>query len=219
MPTYWNQKYEHVVELGAEIGIKIRERDENKSDPKLNSQITKLLRDYSKKLKALTDLHQCQLKEHAVPFDEISSRKAMIEELNRKCNHLQKCFNGGWSTETRYKSTAYGRGGAMGVGSVGEIRSQQQEIVTEQDEGLESLSRGLRSQQRMGLAMQDEVQDQNVLIDNIRERTSRTDEEVRAQTRRVQLTRVKYSCQCTCALWTAVVLLAIAIVLTASIPF
>lgn len=49
----------------------------------------------------------------------------------------------------------------MGVGSVGEIRSQQQEIVTEQDEGLESLSRGLRSQQRMGLAMQDEVQDQN----------------------------------------------------------
>lgn len=40
-----------------------------------------------------------------------------------------------------------------------------------------------------------------VLIDNIRERTSRTDEEVRAQTRRVQLTRVKYSCQCTCGKW------------------
>lgn len=42
-----------------------------------------------------------------------------------------------------------------------EIRQHQQEMIQEQDEGLEHLSKGLRNQQRMGLAMQDEVQDQN----------------------------------------------------------
>ena len=29
------QNYDSLVELGANIGIKIRERDENKSDPKV----------------------------------------------------------------------------------------------------------------------------------------------------------------------------------------
>lgn len=29
------QNYDYLVELGANIGIKIRERDENKSDPKV----------------------------------------------------------------------------------------------------------------------------------------------------------------------------------------
>lgn len=80
-------------------------------------------------------------------------------------SHLQKCYNRGWSTETRYSSTAIrarGMGGAReGMGTADEVRSQQQEIIKEQDKGLEKLSKQLRGQQRKGVAMQDEVQEQN----------------------------------------------------------
>ncbi len=41
------------------------------------------------------------------------------------------------------------------------IRSQQQEMIGEQDVGLKELSRAAKSQQKMGLAMQDEIQEQN----------------------------------------------------------
>lgn len=68
----------------------------------------------------------------------------------------------------RYNSTGidpYGRGGAMGGAfSAEEIRRNQQHIIAEQDEGLEHLSKALRNQQRMGEAMQDEIQDHNGIV-------------------------------------------------------
>ena len=41
------------------------------------------------------------------------------------------------------------------------IRAQHQEMISEQDAGLEELSRAARSQQKMGLAMQDEIKEHN----------------------------------------------------------
>lgn len=51
------------------------------------------------------------------------------------------------------------------MGTADEIRMQQHEIIKEQDEGLEHLSKALRGQQRVGLAMQDEVQEQNGTVE------------------------------------------------------
>ena len=64
----------------------------------------------------------------------------------------------------RYKSTDIvpwsGRGGGgVGVTTTDYMREEQHQIIAEQDQGLEHLSRGLRKQQKMGLAMQDEIQD------------------------------------------------------------
>lgn len=57
----------------------------------------------------------------------------------------------------------YGGGGAVGgaFSSPDRIRMHQDEILNQQDEGLEELSRALRNQQTMGVAMQDEIQEQN----------------------------------------------------------
>ena len=41
------------------------------------------------------------------------------------------------------------------------IRAGHQEIIAQQDEGLEQLSKALRNQQKMGRDMQDEVQEHN----------------------------------------------------------
>ena len=53
----------------------------------------------------------------------------------------------------RYNST--------GLSTADQIRLGQQEIIDQQDEGLEHLSKALRNQQRMGHDMQDEIQEQN----------------------------------------------------------
>lgn len=66
----------------------------------------------------------------------------------------------------RYNSTGIdvdGRGGARGgaMGSDDRIRTCQRDIIAQQDEGLQQLSKALRNQQRMGEDMQDEIQEHN----------------------------------------------------------
>ena len=65
----------------------------------------------------------------------------------------------------RYKSTSIepwsGRGTAVGVASADCMREEHQQIMEEQDKGLEHLSQGIRRQKKMGLAMQDEIKEQN----------------------------------------------------------
>ena len=42
-----------------------------------------------------------------------------------------------------------------------QIRAEQQQIINDQDRGLDELSKALRRQQQMGLDMQDEIQEHN----------------------------------------------------------
>lgn len=72
---------------------------------------------------------------------------------------------------SRYNSTGMDpwdeRGGAShGPGSAhrmsaDEIRAQQQMIIDEQDQGLDEISKALRRQRDLGLAIQDEVGEHN----------------------------------------------------------
>ena len=42
-----------------------------------------------------------------------------------------------------------------------QIRAEQQQMIDDQDRGLDELSKALRRQQQMGLDMQDEIQEHN----------------------------------------------------------
>ncbi len=75
----------------------------------------------------------------------------------------------------RYNSTGLdpweggGAGGGAGPGaaqrmSVDQIRAEQQEMIDDQDKGLDELSKVLRRQQQMGLDMQDEIQEHNGIV-------------------------------------------------------
>lgn len=70
----------------------------------------------------------------------------------------------------RYNSTGIdpweGGGASQGPGSahrmtVDQIRTEQQQLINEQDKGLDELSKALRRQQQMGLDMQDEIKEHN----------------------------------------------------------
>ena len=76
----------------------------------------------------------------------------------------------------RYNSTGLDpwEGGGAGAGpgaaqrmSVDQIRAEQQQIIDDQDRGLDELSKALRRQQQMGLDMQDEIQEHNGTMYNV----------------------------------------------------
>ncbi|CAI8051245.1 hypothetical protein GBAR_LOCUS28062, partial [Geodia barretti] len=71
-------------------------------------------------------------------------------------------------------------------------------VSSEQDQGLDQLSQALRRQREVGLVIQDEVVDQNLLIDDIQHGAEVANTKVRSQTRRIAEVRRKDSCRCTC---------------------
>ncbi|XP_064406020.1 syntaxin-8-like [Halichondria panicea] len=147
----------------------------------------------------------------------------MIEELDVKYEQLSKSRRTGWSTNTpNGGSTEPWEGGAPGTAqrlSMDEIRREQQEMITEQDQGLENLSKALRRQAEMGLAMQGEITEHNALIDEIDGAATKTDDKIRFHTRRVEEVRRKDSCKCTCALVSTILLLLLAIIVIAAVPY
>ncbi len=78
---------------------------------------------------------------------------------------MSKSRRTGWSTNTpNGGSTEPWEGGTPGSAqrlSIDEIRLEQQEMITQQDQGLENLSKALRRQASMGLAMQGEITEHN----------------------------------------------------------
>ncbi|KAM4691319.1 syntaxin-8 [Rhinophrynus dorsalis] len=97
----------------------------------------------------------------------------------------------------------------------GEIRQQQQQIIAEQDAGLEALSSILARQKQMGQDIGNELEEQNEIIDDITQLVDNTDSKVRSQTRRVKLVERKSG---SCAMMVVIVLLLIAIVVVAVWP-
>ena len=79
---------------------------------------------------------------------------------------LQSSHKKGWSKDTTGLDPWEGDGATHGPGSaqrlsMDEIRSQQQDMIAEQDKGLDHLSRALRRQQEVGLAIQGEITEHN----------------------------------------------------------
>ncbi len=82
--------------------------------------------------------------------------------LYYRYEQLSRSQQTGWSNETSYGNTGEGAGpGSAQRLSLDEIRQEQQQMISEQDKGLENLSRALRRQAEVGMAMQDEITEHN----------------------------------------------------------
>ncbi|KAJ8318009.1 hypothetical protein KUTeg_003100 [Tegillarca granosa] len=96
------------------------------------------------------------------------------------------------------------------------IRQQQQHIIREQDQGLESLSHVIARQKEMATDIGNEVDSQNVLIDEITDHVDRTGERLIKETRHIRIVDRKSN---TCCYWIVMVVLFIAILVVAVVPF
>jgi syntaxin 8 len=72
-------------------------------------------------------------------------------------------------------------------------------MIDEQDRGLEAISATLRRQQKVGLAMQDEIAEHNVIIDDISAGATLADNRIKRETQRIEERRKKEKTWCTCS--------------------
>lgn len=89
------------------------------------------------------------------------------------------------------------------------LRSEQTQILKEQDRGLESLSQVIARQKKLALRIGTEIEDQNDIIDNITVQMDSTADRVNAETRHVETVTAKDS---TWSLWLIIISLFVAII-------
>ncbi|CAL8124167.1 unnamed protein product [Orchesella dallaii] len=94
--------------------------------------------------------------------------------------------------------------------SVQQIRQHQQEMIQEQDRGLEALSEVISRQKNLAQVIGNEVDYQNELIDDITDHVDRTNDRLIAQTSRVRTIDRKDS---TGRYWAVIIILLVAIIL------
>lgn len=89
------------------------------------------------------------------------------------------------------------------------IRSEQTQILKEQDKGLENLSQIISRQKNMALRIGSEIEDQNEIIDNIAVQMDHTSNRVNSETRHVERVSERDS---TFTYWIIIICLFVAII-------
>lgn len=89
------------------------------------------------------------------------------------------------------------------------LRSEQQQILQEQDKGLENLSQTIARQKTLAMRIGTEIEDQNVIIDNIAVQMDHTSDRVTSETRHVERVSAKDS---TWSYWLVIIGLFVAII-------
>lgn len=95
------------------------------------------------------------------------------------------------------------------------IRQQQQQIIQEQDAGLDALCSIISRQKQMGQEIGNELDEQNEIIDDLTNLVENTDEKLRTETRRVNVVDRKST---SCGMIMVILLLLVAIVVVAVWP-
>ena len=91
-----------------------------------------------------------------------------------------------------------------------DLRQQQMKVMEEQDQGLEAIAQNLARTKRIAVAIGEEVEDQNDLIDEIKDKTDNVNTKFTRENRHVDTVLAKSS---TTLLWVIIVCLFLAIVL------
>lgn len=94
--------------------------------------------------------------------------------------------------------------------SVDSFRSEQRQILKEQDKGLENLAKVISRQKHLAMNIGTEIEEQSEIIENIADQMDHTDDRVRRETRNVGDITVEDS---TCGYWIVIISLAVAIII------
>ncbi|XP_075251509.1 syntaxin-8-like [Convolutriloba macropyga] len=101
-------------------------------------------------------------------------------------------------------------GNNRGTLTVDELRTDQQRVIQEQDRGLDAISQSLARTKRMAEAIGDEVDDQNDLIDDIKDKADTVQGKFQKENRHVNMVLEKSS---TTMLWVIIIILFVVILL------
>ncbi|XP_052262911.1 syntaxin-8-like isoform X1 [Dreissena polymorpha] len=229
---YWINRrimeYDRCSQLGLEIMEKINERNKHNrtSNPytKLSAKIRSSMKQFSSDAERLKNNLIKATSSYHITQREIDRRQVMIDQLITKEKQIEEAFK----NESGVARSQLLAGGVdsdpwgvkeepeefKGIQNTG-LRVQQQQIIKEQDKGLDALSEVIARQKNMALDIGNEVDQQNEILDDIIDHTDRSNQRLIKETRHIRIVDRKSA---TCGIWVVIVLLFVAIIVVAVVP-
>ncbi|GAB1606473.1 syntaxin-8-like [Argonauta hians] len=228
----WLTKHDECTKMGHELMVELNKRDKHprtsSSYTKLNSKIRISMKKFTSDVAQLKPMLMQQATSHRLSQRESERRQAMLDELTSKQMKLELAFrNEGTNFRENLMSspsTTTNRPNKNPWLDEAEeyqdmdnqsLRTQQQRVIAQQDEGLDALSRVISHQKQMAVDIGNECDTQNEIIDDIGDHMDKINERLIKETRHIKIVDKKSN---TCWYWVIIVLLFIAIVAVAAIP-
>uniref|UniRef100_A0A1B0CP58 t-SNARE coiled-coil homology domain-containing protein n=1 Tax=Lutzomyia longipalpis TaxID=7200 RepID=A0A1B0CP58_LUTLO len=198
-------EYEACERLSREIQsqIVLRNREQRLSDEysKLSGNVRMRLKQFSTELVSLEKKLEQTRRMDSLTTEEAERRQRQIEQLQSKLIQLQNQFAGtGDATRSALLQPGTSRlwddeeDDQMldtSTYSVKDLRQQQAQILEDQNQGLEALSKVISRQKDLALRIGDEVETQNEIIDDIADQLEHTDARINSATRRIEVVSAK----------------------------
>jgi len=226
-------EFKTVEKYGQDIMEKINERNQLRRNggnyTKVQSDVRIMLKTFSRDLNNLKQSLLRASSSYHVTEREIDRRQNMLDQLITKEKQMNAAFQqeagqGDFGRSSLLAADPRGRESNPfdepepypdSNVSIDDMRRQQQQIIAEQDEGLEALSGIIQRQKLMGQAISDEVDTHNEILDDIDVRMDHTNTRLIKETTHVKRVTAKSS---TCGMLIVIVLLIIVIIVVAAVP-
>ncbi|XP_062507430.1 syntaxin-8-like [Corticium candelabrum] len=234
MRDAWITEYESLQQTCVSIREKINERNQVRisggDSSKLNSSIRIMINGYSRSLDKLKSSLARDTSSFKITKGEVTRRENLVDNMTAKEGQLNKAFK-----EEPSARSATSRDALIGSQPIGvntnpwldteheetrgltntELMQTHQEVIRQQDEGLDELAKAMQRQKHIGLTMHDEIERQDEILDDLHDNVGRTTARIERETRHVEKIRVKASDKGLCC---AVTLLFLLIVVLMCIP-
>lgn len=228
----WLSEHESCLASGQAIMEKINQRDElqrsGSNYSKINAEIRLALRRFSQDINTLRQQLMRASSGYHITSREADRRQGLLDNLLAKDKILNEAFKRD-ITYTAPERASLLSSNTAGFGTdswameseetkgmnIDDIRSQQQLVIKEQDQGLEVLSSVIARQKQMGETIGDELEQHNEIIDDLTRHVQKTDDRIGRETRHIRKVGEKAK---DCAFYIIIITLLIAIVVIAVIP-
>lgn len=235
----WLREHEACEKLFREIAAQLSERDSQISSSaayaKLSALVRVRLRQFNVEVQQLREKQRAISRNDIITPQEAERRTRLVEQLESGVLHLQQRFNASSRNydddenrsqliPQRAREKVFADLGTTGWGddegqtsenfNVERAQKMTQQVIKEQDAGLEELAKIISRQKNIARTIGDEVDVHNEILDDLAEGIDRTTVGLINETRQVRTISRKDR---TCGYWVVIILLFIAILVIAFI--
>jgi len=223
----WLLEHESCEKLHRDImeQLSLRQREPRSTEKyaHVSATIRLRLKQYNNEVGQLKQKSDQAARVRSITLEETERRTRQIEILQSKSIQMQKIFDDHNMNMSRDRSTLLGPagvsswdsddeqlvGGEASQYTVEQLRTHQQRMLEDQDQGLESLSKIISRQKNIAHTISTEVDLHNEIIDDLGDHIDRTDARVTNETRTIGTIDRKDK---TCIYWVVIILLFISII-------
>lgn len=229
----WITEYHACEKLCREIMEQLTLRDgeprTSQTYATLSANVRIRLKQYTREVQQLKNKLEEASKSKTITAEESEWRMRQIEILKSKDIQLQRLYDSHTNDLVQLRTSLLSGVGAAFADagttswaadddddkpidvqvSVGQLMTEQDRILQEQDKGLEELCKVITRQKEIGQTISNEVDHHNEIINDLADHMDRTDESLITKTRQVQTISTKDR---TCGYWIVILLLFITIV-------